>query len=136
MTVITLQGVRTHIRLVASIASALVAVTAAASAVTVYSEYLPATRGFAKETVKIETAAALSITAARIGNLQRESTETRLQINQVRRDGLRAEKLTREQQLQAASDPAMRQLLRQRLDEIADTLRDVDAERERLRLPQ
>ena len=69
----------------------------------------------------------------RIANLQRESAETRLQINQVRRDTPRSDKFKREQQMKAVSDEPKRELLQRRLDEIDDALRDVNAERERLK---
>jgi hypothetical protein len=52
---------------------------------------------------------------------------------QVRRDTLRSGKFNREQQLKTAADDPTRQLLQQRLDEIDDALRDVNAERERLK---
>jgi hypothetical protein len=56
-----------------------------------------------------------------------------LQINQVRRDTLRSDKFNREQQMKAAADDPTRELLQQRLEEIDDALRDVNAERERLK---
>ncbi|QIG92367.1 MULTISPECIES: hypothetical protein [unclassified Bradyrhizobium] len=48
------------------------------------------------------------------------------QINQVRRDTLRNDKFNREQQVQVTADPATRQLIQQRLNEIADALDDVN----------
>lgn len=121
---------RMNLRLIAGVCSALVAVGGFAAA---YSDYLPATRSYAKYEAKVQTDSALMVTTARIGNLQRESAETRLQINQVRRDTLRADKFNREQQLKIAIDNSSRELLQQRLDEIEDALRDVNAERDRLR---
>jgi hypothetical protein len=41
-----------------------------------YSDYLPATRGYAKDIARIKTDSALQVATARIGNLQRESGET------------------------------------------------------------
>lgn len=69
----------------------------------------------------------------RSANLQRESAETRLQINQVRRETLRSDKFNRKQQLKTLANDPTRGLLQQRLDEIDDALRDVNAERERLK---
>jgi len=129
---VTLASLSKKVRLIVGIITALVA---GAGALAAYSDYAPATRGYAKDVAKRETDAALIVTTARIGNLQREAMETRLQINQVRRDTLRNDKFNREQQLKDAPDLQTRQLLRQRLDEIDDALRDVYAERERLRIP-
>ena len=53
-------------------------------ALAAYTDYLPATRGYAKYVAKSETDSALTVASARIANLQRESAETRLLINQVR----------------------------------------------------
>jgi hypothetical protein len=75
------------------------------------------------------------VASARIGNLQRESTETRLQLNQIRREGLRAAKWSRSEQLKSATDPAAREIIQQQLDQITDDLKDVDDERDRLRIP-
>ena len=125
-----LLALRVNLRLIAGACTALVAIGGFATA---YSDYLPATRGFAKYEAKFQTDTALSVTTARIGNLQRESAETRLQINQVRRDTLRADKFNREQQLKTAVEASTRQLIQQRLDEIDDAIRDVNAERDRLR---
>lgn len=127
------KALRLHLRLVAGAVGSLMALGGGIGAVMSYSDYLPATRLYARSVAKDETDSALNVATARMGNLQRESTETRLQINQVRRDTLRADKFNREQQLQLTSDPTMRQLLQQRLDEIADALQDVNAERDRLR---
>lgn len=125
-----LYALRMNMKLAASACAVLAAIGGFAAA---YSDYLPATRGYAKFEAKYQTDSALSVTTARIGNLQRESAETRLQINQVRRETLRADKFNRETQLKAASDNATRQLIQQRLDEIDDAIRDVNAERDRLR---
>jgi hypothetical protein len=51
----------------------------------------------------------------------------------VRRDTLRSDKFNREQQMKTAADDPTRELLQQRLDEIDDALREVNAERERLK---
>lgn len=82
---------------------------------------------------KSETDSTLTVATARVANLQRESAETRLQIIQVRRDTLHSDKFNREQQFKTAADDPTRQLLQQRLDEINDALREVNAERERLK---
>ena len=49
------------------------------------------------------------------------------------RDTLRSDKFNREQQFKTAADDPTRQLLQQRLDEIDDSLRELNAERERLK---
>jgi hypothetical protein len=46
---------------------------------------------------------------------------------------LRSDEFNREQQMKTAADARTRQLLQQRLDEIDDSLRDVNAEGERLK---
>jgi hypothetical protein len=51
----------------------------------------------------------------------------------VSRDTLRSDKFNREQQFKTAADDPTRQLLQQRLDEIDDALRELNAERERLK---
>jgi hypothetical protein len=124
---------RTNLRLIAGVVSALMAIGGGVGAFAAYTDYLPATRGYAKYVAKSETDSALTVASARIANLQRESAETRLQINQVRRDTLRSDKFNREQQMKTAADDPTRKLLQQRLDEIDDALRDVNAERDRLK---
>lgn len=119
---------RSNLRLAAGVASAVAVLGTFAAA---HTDYLPATRAFAQERID----SALNVATARIGLLQMENNETRLQINQVRRDTLRADKFNREQQLAVTADPNMRQLLQQRLGEIADALDDVNRERDRLRMP-
>jgi hypothetical protein len=105
------------------------------SAIAGYADLMPATRGFAKETARIQTDSALQVATERIGNLQREGTETRLQINQLRRETLRNAKWNRTEELKKELDLQTRQFLQQQLDQIGDDLRDVDAERDRLRTP-
>ena len=124
---------RMNLRLIAGVVTALMAIGGGVGALAAYTDYLPATRGYAKEVAKVQTDSALSVATDRIASLQRESAETRLQINQVRRDTLRGDKFNREQQLKTATDSPTRQLLQQRLDEIDDALRDVNAERDRLK---
>jgi hypothetical protein len=124
---------RTNLRLIAGVVTALMAIGGGVGAIAAYTDYLPATRGYAKYVAKSETDSALTVASARIANLHRESAETRLQINQVRRDTLRSDKFNREQQMKAAADDPTRKLLQQRLDEIDDALRDVNAERDRLK---
>jgi hypothetical protein len=122
-----------NLRLIAGVVTAITAIGGGVGALAAYTDYLPATRGYAKYVAKSETDSALTVASARIVNLQRESAETRLQINQVRRDTLRSDKFNREQQMKAAADDPTRELLQQRLEEIDDALRDVNAERERLK---
>lgn len=127
-----LRTLRSNVRFVAAVLSALVAACGFATA---YSDYLPATRGYAKDVSKRGTDSALMVATARIGSLQRESTETRLQLNQIRREGLRAAKWSRSEQLKSTTDPAAREIIQQQLDQITDDLKDVDDERDRLRIP-
>jgi hypothetical protein len=122
---------RMNLRLVAGVVTALMAIGGGIGALAAYTDYLPATRGYAKYVAKSETDSTLTVATARIANLQRESAETQLQINQVRRDS--SDKFNREQQFKTAADDPTRQLLQQRLDEIDDALREVNAERERLK---
>jgi hypothetical protein len=122
-----------NLRLIAGVVTAITAIGGGVGALAAYTDYLPATRGYAKYVAKSETDSALTVASARIVNLQRESAETRLQINQLRRDTLRSDKFNREQQMKAAADDPTRELLQQRLEEIDDALRDVNAERERLK---
>jgi hypothetical protein len=119
---------RMNLRLVAGVCSALVAIGGFAAA---YSDYLPATRGYAKDVAKSQTDSAFQV----MSSLQREGNETRLQVNQIRREGLRNAKWSWSEQLKTAPDAQARQNIQQRLDEIDDGLRDVEAERDRLRIP-
>jgi hypothetical protein len=129
----TLDTIRMHLRLTAGVVTALLAIGGGVGALAAYTDYLPATRGYAKDAAKSETASALQVATARIGNLQRESAETRLQINQVRRDILRNDKSNRELQLKTTPEGSIKRLLQQRIEEIDDALRDVNAERDRLK---
>jgi hypothetical protein len=122
-----------NLRLIAGVVTALMAIGGGVGALAAYTDYPPATRGYAKYVTKSETDSALTVASARVANLQPESAETRLQINQVRRDTLRSDKFNREQQMKTAADDPTRELLQQRLDEIDDALRDVNAERKRLK---
>jgi hypothetical protein len=129
------HSIRLNLRLLTGVCTALGVIGGFAGALASYTDYIPATRGYARHVAQETTDSALNVATARIGNLQREATETRLQINQVRRDTLRNDKFNREQQLVNTTDPVMRQLLQQRLDEIADALQEVNAERDRLKIP-
>jgi hypothetical protein len=77
----------------------------------------------------------LTVTTARIGNLQRESTQTRLQINQLRLETLRAARWSLMDKLKAEPDAGTRQFLQAQLDQLDDDLRDVNAEQDALRIP-
>jgi hypothetical protein len=132
---ITFRSIRMHLRFIAATVTALAAAAGAAAALTAYSDYVPATRGFAKEVAKTEVNGALLETTARIGTLQRESGETRLQLNQLRLETLRNAKWKRTEQLKIAPDLPTRELIQQQLDQIEDDLNDVKAERGRLRIP-
>jgi hypothetical protein len=124
---------RMNLRLIASVVTALLAIGGGVGALASYTDYLPATRGYAKEVAKKETDSALMVATARIGNLQRESSETRLQLNQIRLDGLRIARSNWSQQLDTTKDAHARQLFQQQIDGIDDTLRDAYAERDRLK---
>jgi hypothetical protein len=95
-----------NLRLIAGVVTALMAIGGGVGALAAYTDYLPATRGYAKYVAKSETDSALTV--ASIANLPRESAETRLQINQVRRDTLRSDKFNREQQLKTVADDRTR----------------------------
>jgi chromosome segregation ATPase len=127
------NDIRRKLHLTAGVITALLAIGGGVGALAAYSDYLPATRGYAKDIAKLETDSALRVATARIGNLQRESAETRLQINQVRRDILRNDKSNRELQLKTTREGSIKRLLQQRIEEIDDALRDVNAERDRLK---
>jgi hypothetical protein len=88
-----------------------------------------------QDVAKEKVDSALQVTTARIGNLQRESTETRLQLNQLRLETLRNAKWNRTEQLKSATDLPTRELIRQQLEQIDDDLTDVKAERDRLHTP-
>jgi hypothetical protein len=129
------QWFKKKLRLVAGVASAMVAIGGGVGALAAYSDYAPATRGYAKDVARGEADSALQVTTARMGNLQRESSETRLQLNQLRRETLRNAKWSRAEQLKTATDGQTRQLIQNQIDQIEDDLRDVNAERDRLRTP-
>jgi hypothetical protein len=77
----------------------------------------------------------LTVATARIGNLQRETNGTRLQINQLRLETLRGSRWNLSDKLKTEADAGTRQFLQAQLDQIDDDLRDVNAERDRLRIP-
>jgi hypothetical protein len=125
---------RMNLRLIAGVVTALMAIGGGVGALASYTDYMPATRGYAREVAKTQTDSALTVATAQIGNLQRESTETRLQLNQLRREGLRSARWSWAEQQNNAQDTRARQIIQQKLDELDDSLRDVDAERDRLRI--
>ena len=124
-----------NLRLIAGIITALMAIGGGVGALASYTDYMPATRGYAKEIAKTETDSALVVTTARIGNLQRESNQTRLQINQLRLEGLRSSRWSIAEKMKSETDRGTRQLLQAQIDQVDDDLRDVNAERDRLRIP-
>lgn len=126
---------RMNLRLIAGILTAVLAIGSGIGALAAYTDYLPATRGYAKRVAKLETDSALMVTTARIGDLQRESGETRLQINGVRRDLLRSSRWSLAEKVRVEANPETRQLLQTQLDQLDDDLRDVNLERDRLRIP-
>lgn len=128
-----LRLIRYKLRLIAGVVTALLAIGGGVGALAAYTDYLPATRGYAQEVAKRETDSALQVATARIGNLQRESGETRLQLNQVRRETLRSAKWTVSEQMKAAKDGTARRVFQERIDQIEDDLRDVDKERDKLK---
>jgi len=71
-----------NLRLIAGVVTALMAIGGGVGALAAYTDYLPATRGYAKYVAKSETDSALTVASARIAYLQRETAETRLEINQ------------------------------------------------------
>lgn len=130
-----LRSLRMKLRLIVAVCTAVATAAGAAAAVTTFSDYAPATRGFAKEAAKSEVISALQVTTARMGSLQRESNEARLQLNQLRRETLRNARWSRAEQIKTATDGQTRQIIQQQIDQIDDDLQDVNAERERLRFP-
>lgn len=126
---------RYKLRLITGVITALLAIGGGVGALAAYTDYLPATRGYAQDVAKRETDSALQVATARIGNLQRESGETRLQLNQLRREGLRSARWNLSVQLKAAQDISTRRVLQERIDQIDDDLIDVNAERDRLKFP-
>jgi hypothetical protein len=127
--------IRYKLRLIAGVVTALIAIGGGVGALAAYTDYLPATRGYAQDIAKRETDSALQVATARIGNLQRESGETRLQLNQLRREGLRSARWNLGEQLKSAPDSSTRRVLQERIDQIDDDLKDVNAERDRLKFP-
>lgn len=125
-----LKSISLKVRLVAGILTALVAGGGALAAFSA-SPYALASHAYVDDKVD----SALQVATARIGNLQRESGETRLQLNQLRREGLRSARWNVSEQLKTAPDSSTRRTLQERLEQIDDDLRDVNAERERLRIP-
>lgn len=129
------QTWRMNLRLTAGVVTALMAIGGGVTALASYTDYLPATRGYANEVAKSTTDSALVITTARIGNLQRESSQTRLQINQLRLEGLRSARWNIAEKMKSETDAGTRRLLQAQIDQVDDDLRDVNAERDRLRIP-
>lgn len=124
-----------NLRLLAGVVTAVMAIGGGVGALAAYTDYLPATRGYANDIAKSTTDSALVVTTARIGNLQRESNQTRLQINQLRLEGLRSSRWSITEKMKSELDVGTRQLLQAQIDQVDDDLRDVNAERDRLRIP-
>jgi len=126
------QNWRISLRYAVAICTAVTAIGGCVGAMAAYSDYAPATRGYVQEVTKERVDSALLVTTAQIGNLQRETAETRLQLNQLRLETLRNAKWNRTEQLKVATDLPTREMIRQQLEQIDDDLSDVKAERDRL----
>lgn len=136
----TLRKISRRVRLVAGIITGVVASVTAAGAV-YYSELMPVSTSTAKAIVKDQVGAAIGqivteqkVTAAKVTEIQREGTETRLQVNRLRRDAIRANKWKLEEDLRIETDPDRRQNINARIEELKDDLDDATRERDRLRL--
>lgn len=86
------------------------------------SDYAPATRGYVNTAVE-----------DKVGSIKRDLANTRLQVNNLRRENLEKEKSDRTLQLQTENNSSTRQLLEQRLRQINDDLQDVQSERTMIR---
>lgn len=126
-----LRLLRYKLRLIAGVVTALLAIGGGVGALAAYtsSPYAFASHAYVDEKVD----SALQVATARIGNLQRESGETRLQLNQLRREGLRGNRWALSEQLKTAPDSSTRRVLTERIEQIDDDLKDVNAERDRLK---
>ncbi len=118
---------RLSARTMAAVVSASIALCGGIAAFAT-SDYAPASHAFVND--RVDTA--LQSTSARMTTLQRESNQTRLQINRLRGEGLRNSKFAVDQALAVTIDPNMRQLLQQRSGELNDAIEDVAAERKQL----
>lgn len=127
---LTLKSISLKVRLVAGILTALVAGGGALAAFNA-SPYALASHAYVDGKVD----SALMVTTARMALLQRESGETRLQLNQLRREGLRSARWNLSEQLKSAGDSSTRRVLQERIEQIDDDLKDVNAERDRLKFP-
>lgn len=119
------------LQVVAGAITALAAIGGAVGALAAFSAspYALASHAYVDEKVD----SALQVATAHIGNLQRESGETRLQLNQVRRETLRSAKWTVSEQMKAAKDSTARRVFQERIEQIEDDLKDVDKERDKLK---
>lgn len=97
-------------------------VSVCGAAVAGVSDYAPATRGWVNVTVE-----------DKVGSIKRDLANTRLQVNNLRRENLEKEKSDRALQLQSETNSSTRQLLEQRLRQINDDLQDVQSERTMIR---
>ncbi|MDB5606709.1 MAG: hypothetical protein JWP25_3609 [Bradyrhizobium sp.] len=125
---LTLRSLSLKVRLIAGVVTALVAGGGALAAINA-SPFALASHAYVNDRVD----SALQIATTRIGSLQRESGETRLQLNRLRREGLRNARWNLGEQLKFASDASTRRVLQERIEQIDDDLRDVDKERDNLK---
>jgi hypothetical protein len=130
---VTFKDIRLKLRLTAGVITALLVIGGFAGALAAFTDAPYALASHRYVDGKVDSA--LQVATARIGNLQRENGETRLQLNQVRRETLRSAKWTVAEQMKAAKDSTARRVFQERIEQIEDDLRDVDKERERLKSP-
>lgn len=64
--------------------------------------------------------------------IKKDLIDNRLQLNTVQRNLLRKEKFDRDLDLQKVQEPAIRQILQQRTDQISDELEAIEKERDEL----
>lgn len=130
---LTFKDVRLKLHLTAGVITALLVIGGFAGALAAFTDAPYALASHRYVDGKVDSA--LQVATARIGLLQRESGETRLQLNQLRREGLRSARWNLSVQLKAAPDISTRRVLQERIDQIDDDLKDVNAERDRLKFP-
>ncbi len=136
----SLSKLSKRIRLIAGIITGVVAGAGAAGAI-YSSDLMPVSTVTAKAIVKDQVGTAIGqivteqkATAAKVSEIQREGAETRLQVNRLRRDAIRATRWKLEEDLRAETAPERRRSINSRIEELKDDLEDATRERDRLRV--
>lgn len=126
---------RRKLRLLVATFAAVAAVGSGVGALASYSDYAPATRGYAKDIVKERIGDALAqITSSQQG-MNVKFDRLQAQFNRSNIASLRSEKSNRELLKLGARDEAARQFFQRQIDEIDDQLRDAMKERDRISSP-